>query len=328
MNSRRLGKTGFDVSEISLGTWQLGGRWGDRFNEEEARATLKTAVDLGINFFDTADKYRDGLSEHAVGVFARNYKERIYIATKCGRRLSPHTAEGYNDANIRAFVDDSLKNMGWETLDLIQLHCPPFEVYYSPAVFETLESLKKEGKVRNYGVSVEKVEQALKAIEYPGLSTVQIIFNMFRQRPAELFFPEAKKRDVGIIVRVPLASGLLTGTFTKKTTFSEGDHRFFNIDGKFFDRGETFAGINFKKGLEAVEKLKAIFPGPEPLALYALRWILMFPEVSCIIPGASRREQAKMNARASDLPPLTEEQMNGVREVYETYAKPDVHHLW
>lgn len=328
MKYRRLGKTGFDVSEISIGTWQLGGRWGDSFNEVEAAATLKTAADLGVNFFDTADKYRDGLSEHAVGSFALKYPKRIFVATKCGRRLSPHTAQGYNDKNIRAFVEDSLKNMGWETLDLIQLHCPPFEVYYSPDVFETLEALKKEGKILNYGVSVEKVEQALKAIEYPGLSTVQVIFNMFRQRPAELLFPEAKKRDVGIIVRVPLASGLLTGKFTRKTKFSKGDHRFFNVEGKFFDRGETFAGINFEKGLDAVEKLRAVFPGPQPLALYALRWILMFPEVSCIIPGASTHEQAEINVRASDLPPLSDDQMKRVREIYETFIKPDVHHLW
>jgi len=328
MNYRVLGKTGFKVSEISLGTWQLGGRWGGTFSDEEAKSTLQTAVDNGVNFFDTADKYSEGLSERAAGAFAREYKERIYVATKCGRRLSPHTAEGYNDKNIRGFIEDSLKNMGWETLDLIQLHCPPTEVYYTPEVFETLEALKKEGKILNYGVSVEKVEQALKAIEYPGLSTVQIIFNMFRQRPAELFFPEAKKKNVGIIVRVPLASGLLTGKFTRETTFSEGDHRFFNVEGKFFDKGETFAGLNFERGLVAVEELKKFFTGPEPLALYALRWILMFPEVSCVIPGASRRDQAEMNTRASALPPLTDMQMKKIYEIYETFIKPDVHHRW
>ncbi len=328
MNYRVLGKTGLKVSEISLGTWQLGGRWGDTFSNEEAQSTLQTAVDNGVNFFDTADKYSEGLSERAAGTFARGYKERIYVATKCGRRLSPHTAEGYNDKNIRGFIEDSLKNMGWETLDLIQLHCPPTEVYYTPEVFETLEALKKEGKILNYGVSVEKVEQALKAIEYPGLATVQIIFNMFRQRPADLFFPEAKKKNVGIIVRVPLASGLLTGKFTRETTFSEGDHRFFNVEGKFFDKGETFAGLDFERGLVAVKELKKLFTGPEPLALYALRWILMFPEVSCVIPGASRREQAEMNTRASALPPLTDVQMKKIREIYETFIKPDVHHRW
>ncbi len=328
MKYRTLGKTGHEVSEVSLGTWQLGGRWGDTFSDEGAEATLQAAADLGVNFFDTADVYRDGLSEQAVGAFARGYGKRIYVATKCGRRLSPHTAEGYNDKNIRGFVEDSLKNTGWETLDLIQLHCPPFEVYYTPEVFETLEALKKEGKILNYGVSVEKVEQALKAIEYPGLATVQIIFNMFRQRPAELFFHEAKKKNIGVIVRVPLASGLLTGKFTRETTFSEGDHRFFNVEGKFFDKGETFAGLNFEKGLHAVEELKKLFPGPEPLALYALRWILMFTEVSCVIPGASRRDQAEMNTRASDIPPLSDLQMKRVREIYESFIKPHVHHRW
>ncbi len=328
MKYRTLGKTGFKVSEVSLGTWQLGGRWGETFNDEEAQATLHTAVDHGINFFDTADKYSDGLSERAAGTFARTYRERIYVATKCGRRLDPHTAEGYNDRNIRGFVEDSLKNMGRETLDLIQLHCPPTEVYYTPEVFETLEALKEEGKILNYGVSVEKVEQALKAIEYPGLASVQIIFNMFRQRPARLFFREAKKKDVGIIVRVPLASGLLTGKFTGETSFSEGDHRFFNVEGAFFDRGETFAGVSFEKGLRAVEELKKLFRGPQPLALYALRWILMFPEVSCVIPGASRRDQAETNTRASDMPPLSDAQMKSIREIYETFIKPDVHHRW
>jgi len=326
MKKRTLGKTGWKITEISLGTWQLGGRWGEKFNADEARETVRTAIDRGTNFIDTADVYSEGLSENMVGQVVKEYKERIYVATKCGRRLRPHVTEGYNDGNIRKFVEDSLKNMKVDTIDLIQLHCPPTDVYYNPDVFKTLESLVEEGKLLYYGVSVEKVEQALKAIEYPKCASVQIIFNMFRQRPAELFFREAKRRNVGIIVRVPLASGLLAGKYTRDTKFEKGDHRFFNREGKFFDRGETFSGVDFVKGLEAVEELRKLFP--ENLALWALRWVLMFDEVSVVIPGASRREYAETNMKASDLPPLSDEQMNRVRDIYEKYIKPDVHHLW
>lgn len=326
MKKRVLGKTGWNVTEVSLGTWQLGGKWGDKFNEEEARSTVRTAIDKGTNFIDTADVYSDGLSENMVGQVVKEYKERIYVATKCGRRLNPHVTEGYNDKNIRGFVDDSLKNMNVDTIDLIQLHCPPTDVYYNPAVFDTLQSLVEEGKLLHFGVSVEKIEQGLKAIEYPGCASVQIIFNMFRQRPAELFFGEAKKRNVGIIVRVPLASGLLAGKFTKDTKFEKGDHRFFNRKGMFFDRGETFSGVDFEKGLQAVEELKKLFP--ENLALWALRWVLMFDAVSVVIPGASRREYAEANMKASDLPPLTDAQMDGVKEIYDRFIKADVHHLW
>lgn len=326
MKKRVLGKTGWEVTEISLGTWQLGGKWGQAFNDEEAAATVRTAIDRGTNFIDTADVYSDGLSEKTVGKVVKEYKQRIYVATKCGRRLKPHVTEGYNDKNIRKFVNDSLKNMKVDTIDLIQLHCPTTEVYYRPEVFETLESLVEEGKLLHYGVSVEKVEQALKAIEYPNVATVQIIFNMFRQRPAELFFKEAKRRNVGIIVRVPLASGLLAGKFTKDSKFDKGDHRFYNREGTFFDRGETFSGVDFEKGLDAVEELKKIFP--QNLALWALRWVLMFDEVSVVIPGASRRAYAETNIKASELPPLTDEQMRQVNEIYAKFIKPDVHHLW
>jgi aryl-alcohol dehydrogenase-like predicted oxidoreductase len=326
MKQRTLGKTGFRVSEVSLGTWQLGGKWGAPFDEEEARRTVRAAIDSGINFIDTADVYSDGKSEDMTARVVKEYGGKIYVATKCGRRLKPHVPEGYNDKNIRKFVDDSLKNMQVDTIDLIQLHCPPTEVYYHPEVFETLESLVEEGKLLYYGVSVEKVEEALKAIEYPGVASVQIIFNMFRQRPAELFFREAKRRNVGIIVRVPLASGLLAGKFTRDTKFEKGDHRFYNREGKFFDRGETFSGVDFDRGLAAVEALKKVFP--RDLALWALRWVLMFDEVSVVIPGASRRELAEANVRAADLPPLSENQMKGVREIYEEFIKPDVHQRW
>jgi aryl-alcohol dehydrogenase-like predicted oxidoreductase len=332
MKKRTLGKTGYKVTEVSLGTWQLGARWGDPFDEKTAERTLRAAVDAGINFFDTADKYSNGLSERAIGKFVKSAgasgSGRIYVATKCGRRLDPHTTEGYNEQNIRRFIEDSLKNMGLETLDLVQLHCPTTDVYYKPEVFDTLDALRAEGKIRHYGVSVEKVEQALKAIEYPHIATVQIIFNMFRQRPSELLFREARRRNVGIIVRVPLASGLLTGTFTEKTTFGKEDHRTFNRKGARFDRGETFSGVEYGKGLKAVEELRSVFGEDRPLSLVALRWILMFDEVSCVIPGASKPEQIRQNAQASEMEPLTEEEMTRVREIYETHIKPDVHHLW
>jgi len=326
MKKRVLGKTGWKVSEISLGTWQLGGRWGSPFNEQEARATVRAAIDKGVNFIDTADVYSDGKSENMTARVVKEYGDRIYVATKCGRRLKPHVTEGYNDKNIRRFVTDSLKNMQVDTIDLIQLHCPTTEVYYNPEVFETLDSLVHEGKLRFYGVSVEKVEEALKAIEYPGVASVQIIFNMFRQRPAELFFKEAKRRNVGIIVRVPLASGLLAGKFSRATRFDKKDHRFFNREGKFFDRGETFSGVDYETGLNAVEELKKVFP--KDLALWALRWVLMFEEVSVVIPGASRRELAEANIRASELPPLSDAQMKRVREIYEEFIKPEVHQRW
>jgi aryl-alcohol dehydrogenase-like predicted oxidoreductase len=328
MNYRNLGKTGFKISEISLGTWQLGGRWGEPFSEKIAEEILNRSIDEGINFIDTADVYNGGMSEKMIGRVLKKRSERIYVATKCGRRLNPHISEGYNKENIRVFVEDSLRNLDVETIDLIQLHCPPTEVYHRGEVFETLDRLKEEGKILNYGVSVEKVEEALKAIEYPGVASVQIIFNMFRQKPAEEFFQEAMRKDAGIIVRVPLASGLLTGKFSRNTAFLEGDHRFFNRKGEAFDKGETFSGVDYELGLEAVEELKKLFPENENLALYALRWILMFDAVSCIIPGASRSEQIETNIRASELPALTEEQMSRVSEVYGRYIMPQVHHLW
>jgi aryl-alcohol dehydrogenase-like predicted oxidoreductase len=328
MNYRILGKTGYKISEISLGAWQLGAVWGQPFDDKVAASTLEKALDMGINFIDTADVYSDGLSEKAVGRFVKAHREKVTFATKCGRRLNPHNAEGYNQKNIRGFIEDSLKNTGMECLDLVQLHCPPWDVYYRPEVFGLLDRLTEEGKIEHYGVSVEKVEEALKAIEYPGVASVQIIFNMFRQRPAELLFKQAAARNVGIIVRVPLASGMLTGTFKRDTAFGKDDHRTFNRRGEVFDRGETFAGVDFDRGLQAVEQLKKVFPAGDPLAEYALRWILMFSEVSCVIPGASRPEQAIRNAQSSEKPPLSREQLDGVKRVYEEYIKPDVHHMW
>ncbi|MFD1469540.1 aldo/keto reductase [Hymenobacter caeli] len=328
MHQRTLGKTGFSVSEIGLGTWQVGGKWGEPFNAATADAILNAAADASVNFIDTADVYGDGASEAAVGRLVRARSERIFVATKCGRRLQPHTNAAYQPAALRGFVEDSLRNLGLDTLDLVQLHCPPTDVFYRPEIFELFDKLREEGKVQNLGVSVERVEEGLKALEYPNVAALQVIFNMFRQRPAELLFKEAKRRDVGLIVRVPLASGLLTGKFGPRTQFGPDDHRHFNRDGAAFDKGETFAGVDYATGLAAVDELKAVFPGPGALAAAALRWVLMFDAVSCVIPGASRPEQLTSNLHAADLPALTAEQMAAVRGVYERRIRPLVHQLW
>ncbi len=327
MKYRTLGKTNWKISEISLGTWQLGGKWGSPFDEKLAEDTLRNAIDEGVNFIDTADVYKAGLSEASVGKIIRNHSERIYLATKCGRRLDPHTAQGYNRENITRFVEESLKNTGLECLDLIQLHCPPSEVFKKEEVYEVLEDLKKEGKILHYGVSVEKVSEALEAIRHPGLATVQIIFNLFRLKPSEEFFPEAQKQNVGVIVRVPLASGMLTGKFDENSSFDEGDHRNFNRHGEAFDKGETFSGLNYNAGLEAVSEYQRLF-GRKLLSKYALRWILMFPQVSTVIPGASKVEHVRSNIEASELPSLPNMAMEEVREVYHSKVKPYVHHLW
>ncbi len=328
MQYRKLGRTGFDISAISLGTWQVGGKWGAAFSDDTADAILNEAVDSGINFIDTADVYSDGLSEKAVGRLIKNRKEKIYVATKCGRQLHPHVSEAYQVGVLRKFVECSLTNMGLETIDLIQLHCPPTAVYYRPEIFDLFDTLKKEGKIQNLGVSVEKVEEGLKAMEYDNVTTVQIIFNMFRQRPSQLFFSEAIKKNVGVIVRVPLASGLLSGKFSAETIFTEGDHRQFNRQGEAFDKGETFSGIDYENGLAAVAALKQIFLGVENIAPIALKWILQFDAVSCIIPGASNMQQVASNLSAFDIPVFTDAQLKGIQEVYEKFIKPSVHQLW
>jgi aryl-alcohol dehydrogenase-like predicted oxidoreductase len=328
MKYRMLGKTGFEVSEVSLGTWQVGGRWGDPFSDRNAEEILNRAIDLGVNFIDTADVYSNGLSEAAVARVVRSRTEQVFIATKCGRKISPHVAEGYTPEVLEKYVHDSLRNTGLETLDLIQLHCPPTDVYYRPEIFALFDRLKQQGKIRNLGVSVEKIEEAIKAIEYPNVTTVQIIFNMFRHRPSELFLSLAEGKNVGVIVRVPLASGLLTGKFDATTTFGSQDHRNYNRDGKSFDKGETFSGVDFQAGLAAVEELKQLFQDSENLPAYALRWVLMFDAVSCVIPGASRVRHVESNVRASNLPALTDEQMAGVRAIYAKYVKERVHQRW
>jgi aryl-alcohol dehydrogenase-like predicted oxidoreductase len=328
MNYRKLGKTGFEVSEISLGTWQVGGKWGSTFDHNLAESIIREAIDGGVNFIDTADIYSDGESEKAVGKVVRESATRIYIATKCGRRMQPHNNKGYTPAAMRGFVEESLGRLGVDCLDLIQLHCPPIEVYYRPEIFGEFEKMKQEGKILNLGVSVEKVEEALKAIEFDNVTTIQIIYNIFRQRPHERFFDLAREKNVGLIIRVPLASGLLSGKYTAETRFGPGDHRFYNRNGMFFDKGETFSGVPFETGLQAVAKLIRLFPDNTPLAHVALRWILMREEVGCIIPGASSPDQIRTNLEAASFPRLTTGQMDAIRKIYEVDIRPLVHQLW
>jgi aryl-alcohol dehydrogenase-like predicted oxidoreductase len=327
MKYRELGRTGFKVSEVSFGSWAIGGTWGP-VKDKESLAALHKAIEMGVNFFDTADVYGDGRSERLLGKIRKEYDGKIYITTKAGRRLEPHTTEGYNRKNLTSFIERSLKNLDVETIDLLQLHCPPTEVYYKPEVFKIMDDFIREGKIRYYGVSVEKVEQALKAIEYPNVQSVQIIFNMFRHRPSELFFAQAKKRQVGILARVPLASGMLTGKFDNDSTFASDDHRKFNRNGEAFDRGETFSGVDFSTGLKAVEELKAISPKGMSMVQFALRWILMFDEVTCAIPGAKRPSQAEENFASPDLSPLSDETMQKVKDIYDKYIRKSVHHYW
>ena len=328
MQYRKLGKTGMEVSAVSFGCWAIGGTWGSVDDKESIQA-LHTALDMGVNFFDTADVYGDGHSEQLLATLRKERKENFYIATKAGRRLNPHTPEGYNNRkNLTSFVERSLKNLHTETIDLLQLHCPPTEVYYMPEVFGILDDMVAAGKIRHYGVSVEKIEEALKAIEYPAVKTVQIIFNMFRQRPSELFFEQAQKKDIGILTRVPLSSGMLTGKMSQTSSFEDDDHRKFNRNGDAFDKGETFSGVDFNLSLKAVEELKKICPDGMTMAQFALRWILMFDAVSCVIPGAKRTSQAEDNIHSADTPALTDETMSAVKDIYDRMIKQNVHHRW
>lgn len=328
MKTRILGRTGATISEIGFGAWQIGGSWGD-VSEEDGKRALNAALDSGITFIDTADVYGDGRSEKIIAaVLQERGGEKPFVATKAGRRLNPHLAEGYTGANIEAFIDRSLANLGVETLDLVQLHCPPTEVYYRPEVFGALDRLVTMGKIRHYGVSVEKVEEALKAIEYPGVATVQIIYNIFRQRPQDLFFAEAKKKDVGVVVRVPLASGLLSGKISKDTVFAADDHRNFNRHGEAFDVGETFAGVPFDVALQAVDELRTLAPANVLMAQFALRWILAQDAVSVVIPGARNAAQAQSNAAASALAPIDGATLAAIAALYERLIKVHVHQRW
>jgi len=322
MEYRELGRTSWKVSAISTGTWAMGSLWGT-VSDSDSLAALNKALDLGVNFFDTADVYG---SEHLIGKLRRTRKEPFYVATKMGMQVNPDP-RGYTRRNMTAFAENSLRELQMETIDLMQLHCPPIAAYNSET-FGILDDLVKQGKIRHYGVSVERIAEAKKAIEFPNVQTVQMIFNIFRQRPIDDFFPEVRKRKVGIIARVPLASGLLSGKMNANTTFARDDHRTFNRDGAAFDKGETFSGVDFETGLKAVEELRPLIPSGATMAQMALRWILMFPEVSCAIPGAKRPSQAEDNVRAAELPALDEKTMQKIRGVYDKYIRPQVQKLW
>jgi aryl-alcohol dehydrogenase-like predicted oxidoreductase len=324
---RTLGKTGYQVSTVSFGAWAIGGSWGTTDDEQALRA-LHRAVDLGVNFIDTADVYGDGKSETLVARLRAERTEPLLVATKAGRRLNPHVSSGYNRSNLTAFVERSLTNLKMDALDLLQLHCPPTDVYYQPEVFGVLDDLVVQGKIRHYGVSVERVEEALKAIEYPSVASVQIIYNIFRQRPADLFFREAQNKNVGILARLPLSSGLLAGKMTNQSKFEADDHRSFNRHGEAFDRGETFSGVDFDHALDVVQALRPLVPPGMTMAQFALRWILTRPEVTCTIPGARRVDQVEDNCAAADLPALPEDKLRAVRALYEREIQSLVHHYW
>jgi aryl-alcohol dehydrogenase-like predicted oxidoreductase len=327
MNYRLLGRTGYQISEVGLGAWQIGGSWGN-VPDEDAIQLLHAAIDAGVNFFDTADVYGDGRSERMINRALAGRKDMIVVATKAGRRLQPHVAEGYNRENLTAFVERSLKNLGRESLNLLQLHCPPTDVYYQPEVFAVLDDLKKAGKILHYGVSVQKVEEALKAIEFDGVESVQIIFNIFRQRPLDVFLPRAVQKNAGVIVRLPLSSGLLSGKINKDTEFAADDHRNFNRQGEQFDRGETFSGVDLDLALKGVEELRKLVPNGVSMASFALRWILDEQAVSCVIPGARNEKQVRENAAASDLPALGADTHEAIAVIYERSIKPFVHQRW
>jgi len=327
MNYRPLGRTGWTVSDISFGAWAIGGAWG-HVSEKDALAALHQATDSGVNFIDTADVYGDGRSERLIAQLKKARREEIVVATKAGRRLPRQTVEGYSRENLTTWIEDSLRNLSTEALDLLQLHCPPTDLYYHPEVFALLDEFVKAGKIRYYGVSVARVEEALKAIEFPNVQSVQIIFNCFRQRPADLFFARAKQRKVGILARVPLSSGLLTGKLGADSTFGVDDHRNFNRHGDAFDVGETFSGIDYNVGLNAVEEIRRLLPAGVSMSQFALRWILMFDAVTCAIPGGKRPEQVAENCSASALPPLSPETLAQVRRVYDDKIGPLVHQRW
>lgn len=328
MKNRTFGKTGRNVSEIGFGAWAIGGSWGE-VSEENARAALNAALDEGTTFIDTADVYGDGRSERIIAdVLKERGGTKPFVATKAGRRLTPHVADGYIKTNLTAFIDRSLKNLQTDCLDLVQLHCPPTEVYYRPQVFEALEGLIAQGKIRNYGVSVEKVEEALKAIEYPGVVSVQIIYNIFRQRPAELFLQQAKARNIAVIARVPLASGLLTGKMNRETQFAADDHRAFNRNGEAFDKGETFSGVPYEVALEAVEQIRPLVAPGFTMAQLALAWILSNDAITTVIPGAKNAAQASANAGADKYPPLNDSVLKQLSAIYREKIMPHVHHIW
>tara|TARA_A100001015_G_scaffold198971_1_gene222108 strand:+ start:455 stop:1435 length:981 start_codon:yes stop_codon:yes gene_type:complete len=326
MKYREFSNIGWRVSEIGLGCWAIGSEWGD-VSKEDATEVLKTSLDKGINFFDTADVYGDGRSEQFIGELLKSTSEKIYVATKSGRRLDPHNSEGYNPENIERFIDRSLKNLGVECIDLLQLHCPPSDICSKKETFEMMDDIVKKGKISYYGVSVEKVSEAMDAIQFSNVKSIQIIFNMFRQKPSEEFFKMAAKKDIAIIARVPLASGLLTGKMNKDSSFPSNDHRNYNIKGEAFDVGETFSGVSFEKGLMAVDKLKKLTPNNFTLADLALKWILMHSEVTVAIPGAKNKQQASLNVNSIQLEDISS-LMPQIKKIYDEFLKEDIHHRW
>ncbi|MEE2037037.1 aldo/keto reductase [Nocardiopsis sp. CT-R113] len=325
MEQRVLGRTRKDVGVVGFGAWQIGASWGE-VSEADATAALHTAAEEGVTFFDTADVYGDGRSERLVGRLLKELPH-ITVATKMGRRQD-QLPENYNPANFRAWNDDSRRNLGVDTIDLVQLHCPPAAVIATDAVFDDLDAMVEEGRMRAYGVSVETVDEALAAIARPHVATVQIILNAFRHKPLERFLPAAREAGVGVIARVPLASGLLSGRFTADTAFADDDHRAFNREGQAFDKGETFSGVPYALGLEAVERIRPLVPEGVTMAQFALRWILDQDGVSVVIPGARNADQARGNAAAAHLAPLTPDVHARVGEVYDELVRPHVHHLW
>jgi aryl-alcohol dehydrogenase-like predicted oxidoreductase len=324
---RTLGKTGWNVSDVSFGAWAVGGTWGPT-DDQESLAAMNRAIDLGVNLFDTADVYGDGHSERLIRTLLKERKEEVKVLTKAGRRLNPHVAEGYTPENIEAFIDRSRENLGMDALDLVQLHCPPTPVYYEPELFGALDDLVQSGKLRYWGVSVEKIEEGLKAMEYANCASVQIILNPFRQRPIEHFLPRAKEKNVGVVVRLPLSSGMLTGKLKRDTQFAPDDHRQFNREGAGFDKGETFSGVPYEVGLDAVESLRPLVPQGMTMAQFSLRWILDQDGVSCTIPGGKRPDQVEDNVAASELPPLTPEIHAKVRQIYDAQIRGHVHDRW
>ena len=327
MQYRRLGKTGRDVSAIGFGAWAIGADWGMVDDAESLRA-LHAAADAGVTLIDTADVYGDGRSEKVIGRFLRERSgEKFFVATKMGRRV-PVEMKNYTPEAFKDWTDRSRENLGMDRLDLVQLHCLHPSIYYSPEHFAALDDLVAAGAIANYGVSVERVEEALKAIEYPGVASVQIIFNIVRERPADHFLAEAKRRDVGVLARVPLASGLLTGKMTKATTFDASDHRQYNRHGEAFDVGETFSGVDYETGLTFVDELRGFVPGGATMAQMALRWILMFDGVTAAIPGAKTPDQARANAAAADLATIPAATMDRIGKLYAERIKPLVHQRW
>jgi len=325
---RPFGPTGRSVSPLGFGAWAIGGTWGE-VTEADAVAALSAALDGGVDFIDTADVYGDGRSERIIGrVLATRSGPRPFVATKAGRRIAPHVAETYTRETLEAHIDRSRANLRMDCLDLVQLHCPPGPVYDSARVFDAMLAIREAGKIAQFGVSVERIDEAEKAIAYPGVISVQIIYNLFRQRPADSFFAAAAAKGVAIIARVPLASGLLTGKMTADSTFAADDHRSFNREGQAFDKGETFSGVPFDVALQAVDALRPLVPQGAAMAAFALRWILMEQAVTVVIPGSKSPAQSVGNAAALSLPALSPETMTAAREVYARLIAPHVHGLW